>query len=82
MATLRLVDRCGAPAIMLGSLAARQENCLPDHLVRGTSFLGWAIPPFVLAMMVFGWMSNTRLMGGEHSGGAGERLCNPQRPQR
>ena len=47
---------------MLDSLAARQENRLPDHLVRAAAFRGWAIAPFVLALIVFGGMSYARLM--------------------
>jgi peptide/nickel transport system permease protein len=55
-ATLELTLVAIVPAIILavtlGSLAARRENRLPDHLVRGASFLGWAIPPFILALVL------------------------------
>jgi peptide/nickel transport system permease protein len=39
-------------AIVMGSSAARRHNRLPDQLVRAATFLGWAFPPFILALIL------------------------------
>jgi peptide/nickel transport system permease protein len=39
-------------ALALGTLAARRRNGLPDHLVRAATFVGWALPPFILALVL------------------------------
>jgi ABC-type dipeptide/oligopeptide/nickel transport system permease component len=38
-------------AIATGSAAARRRNRLPDRLVRVATFVGWAFPPFILALL-------------------------------
>jgi peptide/nickel transport system permease protein len=52
----------------LGSVAARRKNRLPDHLVRAASFLAWAFPPFILALILMnvfyawlGWFPPERM---------------------
>lgn len=48
-------------AVTLGSLAARQNNRLPDYLVRAAAFLSWAFPPFILSLMLmnvfYAWLN-------------------------
>jgi len=39
-------------AIALGSLAARKSNQWLDHVVRGATFVGWALPPFILGLVL------------------------------
>lgn len=39
-------------AIALGSVAARHNSRLPDHIVRAASFVAWAFPPFILALVL------------------------------
>ncbi len=39
-------------AIALGSLAARRSNRLPDHAIRATTFVGWALPSFILGLIL------------------------------
>lgn len=39
-------------AIVLGGWAARRQNRLTDHLIRGASFLGWAFPSFILGLFL------------------------------
>jgi peptide/nickel transport system permease protein len=55
-ATLELMLFAMVPAILLavilGRLAARRRGALPDHLVRSAAFLGWAFPPFILALIL------------------------------
>ncbi len=55
-------------ALALGSLAVRFENRLPDHALQGAAFVGWALPPFILALALirifyanFGWFPPERL---------------------
>ncbi|MGD8490187.1 MAG: ABC transporter permease [Anaerolineae bacterium] len=55
-------------AVLLGSVAARRKNRLPDHLVRAASFLAWAFPPFILALILMnvfyawlGWFPPERM---------------------
>jgi peptide/nickel transport system permease protein len=55
-------------AISLGGLAARHKNRLPDYLVRTASFVAWAFPPFILALILMnvfyawlGWFPPERL---------------------
>lgn len=55
-------------AILLGSIAARRINRLPDHLVQAAAFVAWAFPPFVLALMLMnllyawlGWFPPERM---------------------
>jgi peptide/nickel transport system permease protein len=55
-ATLELTLYAMVPSIVLavaiGSLSARCRNRLPDHLVRGATFVAWAFPPFILALIL------------------------------
>jgi peptide/nickel transport system permease protein len=55
-ATLELTLFALVPAILLavglGRVAARRRGALPDHMVRSAAFLGWAFPPFVLALVL------------------------------
>ncbi len=55
-ATLELTLFAMAPsivlALVLGTVAARRRNGLPDHLVRAATFVGWALPPFILALVL------------------------------
>jgi len=55
-------------AVVLGSAAARRNNRLPDHLVRAASFVAWAFPPFILALLLMnvfyawlGWFPPERM---------------------
>lgn len=55
-------------AISLGSVAARRWHRLPDHLVRVATFVGWAFPPFILALVLMnvfyawlGWFPPERM---------------------
>lgn len=55
-------------AIVLGSLSARRNMRLPDQGVRAATFIGWAFPPFILALMLMnvfyawlGWFPPGRL---------------------
>ncbi len=55
-------------AIILGGVAARRNHRLPDHLVRTASFVAWAFPPFILALMLMnvlyawlGWFPPERM---------------------
>ena len=59
---------CGGLALMLGSLAARYRNRFPDHLIRATTFVGWALPSFILGLILMnvfyawlGWFPPGRL---------------------
>lgn len=55
-ATLELVLYSMIPAVLLalglGTVAARNTNRLPDHMIRAASFIAWAFPPFILAFML------------------------------
>lgn len=55
-ATLELALFSMIPAVLLalglGSVAARQNNRLPDHMIRAASFIAWAFPPFILAFLL------------------------------
>jgi peptide/nickel transport system permease protein len=55
-------------AIVLGSLAARRKDRVPDHVVRVATFVGWAFPPFILALILMnvlyawlGWFPPERM---------------------
>jgi ABC-type dipeptide/oligopeptide/nickel transport system permease component len=55
-------------AVVLGSVAARHRNRVPDHVVRAAAFVGWAFPPFILALILInvfyawtGWFPPERL---------------------
>jgi peptide/nickel transport system permease protein len=55
-------------ALTLGSIAARWGNRLPDHVIRAASFVAWAFPPFILALMLMnvfyawlGWFPPERM---------------------
>ena len=55
-------------AIVLGSVAARWWRRLPDHLIRVATFVGWAFPPFILALILMnvfyawlGWFPPERM---------------------
>jgi ABC-type dipeptide/oligopeptide/nickel transport system permease component len=57
-----------ALAIGLGRLAARRRGAIPDHLIRSAAFLGWAFPPFILALILInvayartGWFPPERM---------------------
>ena len=39
-------------AVLLGSLSARGYGRFPDHAVRAASFVAWAFPPFILALIL------------------------------
>jgi len=39
-------------AVLLGSLSARGYGRFPDHAVRSASFVAWAFPPFILALIL------------------------------
>lgn len=41
-------------ALSLGGLAAKFQNRLPDYLIRGIAFVGWAFPSFILGL----WLMN------------------------
>jgi peptide/nickel transport system permease protein len=55
-------------ALTLGSLAARWARRLPDFLIRSAASIGWAFPPFILALLLMnvfyawrGWFPPERL---------------------
>jgi peptide/nickel transport system permease protein len=55
-------------AISLGTVAARWKRRLPDHFIRAAAFVGWAFPPFILALMLMnvfyawlGWFPPERM---------------------
>jgi peptide/nickel transport system permease protein len=54
--TLEVVLYASVPAILLsvlmGTAAARSNGRLPDHAVRAATFVAWAFPPFILALML------------------------------
>lgn len=71
-ATLELVSFALVPAILLavvlGRVAAQRRGAMPDHLVRSAAFLGWAFPPFILALVLLnvayartGWFPPERM---------------------
>ena len=71
-ATLELTLFALVPAMLLavglGRLAARRRGAVPDSLVRSAAFLGWAFPPFILALMLMnvayartGWFPPERM---------------------
>jgi peptide/nickel transport system permease protein len=71
-ATLELALYAMLPAILLavllGSAAARRHHRLPDHLIQATSFVAWAFPPFILALLLLnifyaglGWFPPERM---------------------
>lgn len=71
-ATLELTMFALVPAMLLavglGRLAARRRGAVPDSLVRSAAFLGWAFPPFILALMLMnvayartGWFPPERM---------------------
>jgi peptide/nickel transport system permease protein len=71
-ATLELAAFAVGPSValslVLGALASRHRNRIPDHLVRGATFLGWALPSFILGLMLMnvfyawlGWFPPERL---------------------
>jgi peptide/nickel transport system permease protein len=39
-------------AILFGSQAARHDSRLPDHLIRAATFVAWAFPSFILALIL------------------------------
>jgi peptide/nickel transport system permease protein len=71
-ATIELALSAMVPAVLLsvvlGSLAARRVSRLPDHVVRAASFVAWAFPPFILALLLInlfyawlGWFPPERM---------------------
>jgi peptide/nickel transport system permease protein len=55
-------------AVVLGSVAAKNGHRLPDQVVRVAAFVGWAFPPFILALILMnvfyawlGWFPPSRL---------------------
>lgn len=54
--TLEVVLYASVPAVLLsvvmGTVAARSSGRLPDHAVRAASFVAWAFPPFILALIL------------------------------
>lgn len=71
-ATLELTFFAMVPAIffalVLGELGGKYKGSLPDHLIRGTAFVGWAFPSFILGLMLMnvlyawlGWFPPERL---------------------
>jgi peptide/nickel transport system permease protein len=71
-ATLELALAAMIPAValalVLGTTAARRYARLPDHAVRAAAFVGWAFPPFILALILLdifyawlGWFPPERL---------------------
>lgn len=38
--------------LFLGGIAARNQNKVPDQIIRGFALLGWAIPPFILGLVL------------------------------
>lgn len=70
--TLELALAALIPAVALafwaGSVAGRRVGDLPDHAIRAASFVAWAFPPFILALMLLdifyaglGWFPPERL---------------------
>jgi peptide/nickel transport system permease protein len=55
-ATIELVFFAMIPALLLsfslGSQAAYRRGRLPDHLISSASFVGWAFPTFILALIL------------------------------
>jgi peptide/nickel transport system permease protein len=43
---------CVGLSLILGNLAARYRGMLPDHLIRAAGFLGWALPSFILGLIL------------------------------
>ncbi len=71
-ATLELALAAMVPAVLMsiafGSLAARRSGRLADHSVRAASFVAWAFPPFILALLLMnifyawlGWFPPERM---------------------
>jgi peptide/nickel transport system permease protein len=71
-ATAELVLVSMAPCVLLavgmGSFAARHRGHLPDHAVRAAASVGWALPSFVLGLILInvfyawlGWLPPGRL---------------------
>jgi peptide/nickel transport system permease protein len=59
---------CVGLSLILGSLAARYRGMFPDHLIRVSGFLGWAVPSFILGLILMnvfyawlGWFPPGRL---------------------
>jgi peptide/nickel transport system permease protein len=59
---------CVALSLALGSMAARHRGRFPDHLIRASTFLGWAFPSFILGLILMnvfyawlGWFPPGRL---------------------
>jgi peptide/nickel transport system permease protein len=59
---------CVALSLTLGSMAARHRGRFPDHLIRASTFLGWAFPSFILGLILMnvfyawlGWFPPGRL---------------------
>ena len=59
---------CGILAMVLGSFASRHRNRFPDHFVRAATFVAWAFPSFILALILLNifyawleWFPPTRL---------------------
>lgn len=57
-----------ALALVMGELAARNRNHFVDYLIRGTSAVTWAFPPFILGLILLtvlyawsGWFPPERL---------------------
>jgi peptide/nickel transport system permease protein len=57
-----------ALAITFGSLAATHRDRIPDHVVRAAAVVGWAFPPFILALILInvfyawtGWFPPERM---------------------
>jgi peptide/nickel transport system permease protein len=39
-------------SILFGTVAARRDNRLPDHLIRAAAFVAWSFPSFILALIL------------------------------
>jgi peptide/nickel transport system permease protein len=39
-------------AVIIGSVASKHGNRFPDHFVRAATFVGWALPSFILGLML------------------------------
>ena len=50
--TLYAMIPATALAIGMGTLAARRWRRVPDYLVRAAAYVGWAFPPFILALIL------------------------------
>ena len=55
-------------AFVLGGVAAKGQNHIPDYMVRLTAFVGWAIPNFIFGLIIMtifyvwlGWFPPERL---------------------